>query len=87
MKHGKDLKRIYIQLLVCGLKCPALIIFIDPNVLQVQCLVGGPPCQGFSMLNAHKETEKSKINNSMIATFISYVDHYRPEFVVLENVK
>ena len=50
-------------------------------------MVGGPPCQGFSLLNIHKEGEYSKFTNSLIATYLSYCDFYRPRYFILENVR
>ena len=50
-------------------------------------MVGGPPCQGFSLLNIYKEKEYSKFKNSLISTYLSYCDFYRPRFYILENVR
>ena len=50
-------------------------------------MVGGPPCQGFSLLNIYKEKEYSKFKNSLISTYLSYCDFYRPKFYILENVR
>ena len=50
-------------------------------------MVGGPPCQGFSLLNIYKEKEYSKFKNSLISTYLSYCDFYRPKYFILENVK
>jgi DNA (cytosine-5)-methyltransferase 1 len=58
-----------------------------PEKGEVEMMVGGPPCQGFSLLNIHKEGEYSKFKNSLIATYLSYCDFYRPRFFILENVR
>lgn len=50
-------------------------------------LVGGPPCQGFSISNNFKDRENSKLKNSLIATYLSYCDFFRPKFIILENVQ
>ena len=50
-------------------------------------LVGGPPCQGFSISNNFKDRENSKLKNSLIATYLSYCDFFRPKFIILENVR
>ena len=50
-------------------------------------MCGGPPCQGFSILNNFKEKEYSKFKNSLISTYLSYCDFYRPKYFILENVK
>jgi DNA (cytosine-5)-methyltransferase 1 len=54
---------------------------------QVELLCGGPPCQGFSMMNSFNEREYSQFKNSLISTYLSYCDYYRPKFFILENVK
>ena len=50
-------------------------------------MLGGLPCQGFSLLNIYKEKEYSKFKNSLISTYLSYCDFYRPKFYILENVR
>ena len=54
---------------------------------EVEIFMGGPTCQGFSVMNNFREGEKSQLNNSQIATSLSYVDVLRPHFVILENVQ
>nr|CAB09661.1 DNA-C5-methyltransferase [Ascobolus immersus] len=56
-----------------------------PKKGEVDFIYGGPPCQGFSGVNRYKKG--NDIKNSLVATFLSYVDHYKPRFVLLENVK
>mgnify|MGYP002628180812 CR=1 FL=1 len=58
-----------------------------PRQGEVDLMCGGPPCQGFSLLNIHKEREYSKFKNSLIPTYLSYCDFYRPRFYILENVR
>ncbi|KAH0545257.1 hypothetical protein FGG08_000711 [Glutinoglossum americanum] len=56
-----------------------------PKRGEVEFIYGGPPCQGFSGINRFKKT--NDIKNSLIATYLSYVDFYRPEYFLLENVR
>lgn len=59
-----------------------------PRPGQVQFISGGSPCQGFSRLTA-KEDLKSKHqekNRSLVASFASFVDLFRPQYGLLENV-
>ncbi|KAI9769140.1 MAG: hypothetical protein M1840_004491 [Geoglossum simile] len=56
-----------------------------PRRGEVEFIYGGPPCQGFSGINRFKKT--NDIKNSLIATYLSYVDFYRPEYFLLENVR
>jgi DNA (cytosine-5)-methyltransferase 1 len=58
-----------------------------PRQGEVDMMCGGPPCQGFSLLNIHKEKEYSKFKNSLITTYLSYCDFYRPRYYILENVR
>ncbi|PNW81506.1 hypothetical protein CHLRE_06g249500v5 [Chlamydomonas reinhardtii] len=53
---------------------------------EVELLVGGPPCQGFSGLNRHPGSEKAVRNNSLVGSYLSYCDFYRPRYFILENV-
>lgn len=50
---------------------------------QVQLLVGGPPCQGFSM--AGKRTGKD-IRNRLYNSYIKFVEMVQPEMLFFENV-
>nr|ALB00265.1 DNA (cytosine-5)-methyltransferase [Tigriopus japonicus] len=53
---------------------------------QVELLAAGPPCQGFSHMNIFSEREYSQFKNSLISTYLSYCDYFRPRFLLLENV-
>nr|AOP04004.1 C-5 cytosine-specific DNA methylase [Rhizophagus irregularis] len=52
---------------------------------DVDFIYCGPPCQGFSGVNRYQKADD--IKNSLVATALSYVDFYRPEFFLLENVR
>lgn len=52
---------------------------------SVDLIYCGPPCQGFSGMNRYKKA--NDIKNSLIATSLSYVDFYRPDYFLLENVR
>lgn len=56
-----------------------------PQKGEVDFIYGGPPCQGFSDMNRFKKDDD--IRNTLVATFLSYVDFYQPDYVLLENVK
>ena len=58
-----------------------------PQKGEVDLMCGGPPCQGFSMMNNFSHSEYSKFKNSLISSYLSFCDYYRPKFFVLENVK
>jgi site-specific DNA-cytosine methylase len=54
---------------------------------DVDCLIGGCPCQGFSALNRNKTSVKAHRNCSMLANLLSYVATYLPRWGMIENVK
>ena len=58
-----------------------------PQKGEVELMCGGPPCQGFSMMNNFSHSEYSKFKNSLISSYLSFCDYYRPRFFILENVK
>nr|AFV53350.1 DNA (cytosine-5-)-methyltransferase 1 [Pleurobrachia bachei] len=58
-----------------------------PTKGDVELLCGGPPCQGFSGMNRFNAREYSQFKNSLIASYLSYCEFYRPRFFLLENVR
>ena len=51
---------------------------------SVDLLVGGTPCQAFSVAGLRKGLEDPRGNLSLV--FVGMVDHFKPEWVVWENV-
>lgn len=49
-------------------------------------LAAGSPCPGFSSLQPDKASDQSKRNASMVASVVSYVDIFCPQYCILENV-
>lgn len=63
---------------------------IDPKTLHgkgksVFVIMGGPPCQGFSMSNTRTRNMKNE-KNFLFLEFVRFVQEIRPEWFVLENV-
>lgn len=63
---------------------------IDPKALygkgkSVFVIMGGPPCQGFSMSNTRTRNMKNE-KNFLFLEFVRFVQEIRPEWFVLENV-
>ncbi|XP_043507435.1 DNA (cytosine-5)-methyltransferase 1-like isoform X1 [Frieseomelitta varia] len=58
-----------------------------PQKGQVELLCGGPPCQGFSTMNKFRSADSTVLKNSLIVTYLSYCDYYRPNFFIMENVR
>lgn len=53
---------------------------------EFNVLSAGSPCPGFSSLQVYKLSDESKQNASMVASVISFVDFFVPEYLILENV-
>ncbi len=56
---------------------------------EVDCVAGGPPCQGFSRNRAFRHQDGAFVDdprNHLYWHFFSFVDAVRPKTVVLENV-
>lgn len=71
----------------CSLLLKRIMEGLDgPAKGDVDIIVGGPPCQGFSLLNKHRQTHSARLKNSVVAAFLSYCDYYRPRYVLMENV-
>jgi len=49
---------------------------------DIDVVIGGSPCQGFSSASNNKSKEK----NTLVDRYISYVKHFEPKISVLENV-
>jgi len=70
---------------ICGDLSEISPISIQNEYLQkgVDVIIGGPPCQGFSI------SGKRDINdprNKLYQSFVSYVKHFKPKAFVMENV-
>jgi DNA-cytosine methyltransferase len=66
---------------------------------ELDCLIGGPPCQGFSQLRRSKERENNRIvrfrgynrldedpRNDLVLRFLEIAEALRPKIIVIENV-
>lgn len=58
-----------------------------PRPGEVDFICGGPPCQGYSGMNRFNKGNWSMVQNSMVMSFLSYADFYRPRYFLLENVR
>ena len=52
---------------------------------QMDIIIGGPPCQGFSNANRQKFDLISQ-NNSLVKKYIEFVERLKPKAFVMENV-
>ncbi len=66
---------------------------------ELDCLIGGPPCQGFSQMRRGEERNGSEIvkftgynrldqdpRNDLVLRFLEIADELQPKFILIENV-
>ncbi|MCD9485479.1 DNA (cytosine-5-)-methyltransferase [Photobacterium phosphoreum] len=53
---------------------------------ELDVLVGGPPCQGFSSLRPFRSTNDDDPRNTLFEEYASFVNYFRPKVFILENV-
>lgn len=53
---------------------------------EVNVIVGGPPCQGFSSIRPFRSAMEDDPRNSLFEEFAAYVNYFRPQVFVMENV-
>jgi DNA (cytosine-5)-methyltransferase 1 len=53
---------------------------------DVDVIIGGPPCQGFSSIRPFRSSGEDDPRNSLFEEFASYVNYFRPKILVMENV-
>jgi DNA (cytosine-5)-methyltransferase 1 len=51
---------------------------------ELDCLVGGPPCQGFSIYAPERVLDDPR--NSMFRHYLRFVDEFAPKTLLIENV-
>lgn len=56
--------------------------FVKQN--EVTGIIGGPPCQGFSMVGTRDELDD---RNNLYLQYVRFVEVVKPKFFILENVK
>lgn len=56
------------------------------SIKDIDIIIGGPPCQGFSSANRwQKETDDPR--NRLFFEFVKFVDMARPKAILIENVR
>jgi DNA (cytosine-5)-methyltransferase 1 len=53
---------------------------------DVDVIIGGPPCQGFSSIRPNRSTNYNDPRNNLFEEFAAYVGYWRPRVFVFENV-
>lgn len=72
--------------------CKSLLDYTDEKIMEdfgnenIEVVVGGPPCQGFSSANRwQKENEDPR--NKLFYEYLRFVELLKPNAVVIENVR
>lgn len=55
----------------------------DYGIKKVDLIIGGPPCQGFSVAGKRIVDD---IRNKLYKSFVSFVEYFSPDMFVMENV-
>jgi DNA (cytosine-5)-methyltransferase 1 len=64
-------------------KYPPEQFFKENNIKQIDIIIGGAPCQAYSM--AGKRDPKDP-RNSLFIEYVKYLDYYQPKIFLFENV-
>jgi len=54
---------------------------------EIDVIIGGPPCQGFSLANKRRNKVSNDPRNRLFYEFVKTIDWYSPKAFVMENVK
>lgn len=53
---------------------------------ELDVVIGGPPCQGFSSIRPNRSTNYDDPRNTLFEEFAAHVGYWRPKALVFENV-
>lgn len=53
---------------------------------DVDIIIGGPPCQGFSSIRPFRSLVEDDPRNSLFENFADFVNYFRPKLFIIENV-
>jgi len=56
----------------------------ETGVKDIDILVGGPPCQGFSLAG---KRDKKDPRNSLFMEYVKYLNYFKPKMFIMENVR
>lgn len=55
----------------------------DISINEIDVIIGGPPCQGFSISGKRNPNDP---RNKLYQSFVSFVEYFKPKAFVMENV-
>lgn len=58
-----------------------------PDLDNIECLIGGPPCRGFSNINLHSHGRAAMAQKSLMLQYLRLCAYYKPKLFILENVQ
>ena len=58
----------------------------DLGVSEVDLIIGGPPCQGFSSLRPNRSSKIADERNNLFSYYVKFVKSFHPKVFILENV-
>ena len=67
-------------------------IFNQLDGKKIDLVVGGPPCQGFSIFGKRRFKNTKKYNpldddrNDLVKTYFEYIEKIKPQWIIMENV-
>jgi DNA (cytosine-5)-methyltransferase 1 len=69
---------------------PASLLAQLPQPHNVDLIAGGPPCQGFTLMNRSRKVAENNVflhpGNQQCKVFLDYCEYFRPKYVLFENV-
>ena len=68
------------------IKASDLLDYIKMAQGELDLLIGGPPCRGFSMAN-RQNNNKNNPYNQLIHYYVHFIEHIAPKAFLFENVK
>ncbi len=54
-----------------------------PDADEIDIIIGGPPCKGFSIAGERNEGDE---RDTLVSIFLDYVEYVEPEYAIMENV-
>lgn len=73
----------YITADISSLSPSKVVDKLDANSESIDIVVGGPPCQGFSIAGDREQEDE---RNELFKDYVRHIDEIQPQFVLMENV-
>jgi DNA-cytosine methyltransferase len=70
-----------------SLNVSAVLRLLNLRKCELDLLLGGPPCQGFSSSNRRGKEKSKEDRNKLINVFLDRLKEFRPKMFLIENVQ